>query len=101
MYLCVINIFYFLFPGISSEVAVGLSLDSPAGFRAHGCQVCGRFFQSKAHLTRHARRHTGERPFTCPGCHRSFSHKHNMKIHFNNLHPELADTYPDLQYKPI
>ncbi|KAA0202714.1 hypothetical protein HAZT_HAZT000650 [Hyalella azteca] len=32
------------------------------------CNVCGKLFKQKIDLERHARRHTGEKPFPCPVC---------------------------------
>lgn len=48
----------------------------------HQCSVCGKFVQSRAHLTIHMRSHTGEKPFVCRICGRGFSVKSSLKSHF-------------------
>ncbi|XP_017131612.1 zinc finger protein 771 [Drosophila elegans] len=45
------------------------------------CQVCGFKTRTKAHLERHMRSHTGDKPFACPVCNKRFSQMYNMKAH--------------------
>lgn len=45
------------------------------------CQVCGFKTRTKAHLERHTRSHTGDKPFACPVCNKRFSQMYNMKAH--------------------
>lgn len=45
------------------------------------CTQCSYATRWKADLKRHFRRHTGEKPFTCPVCYRLFSHSSSLKQH--------------------
>lgn len=49
--------------------------------RPHVCDVCDLRFQRSSHLTRHKLTHTGERPFTCGGCGRSFARSDKLRVH--------------------
>lgn len=49
--------------------------------RPHVCDVCDLRFQRSSHLSRHKLTHTGERPFTCGGCGRSFARSDKLRVH--------------------
>jgi hypothetical protein len=53
--------------------------------RLHGngyyeCEFCSKQFPRAANLTRHLRSHTGEQPYTCLMCTRSFSISSNLQV---------------------
>jgi uncharacterized Zn-finger protein len=53
--------------------------------RLHGngyyeCEFCSKQFPRAANLTRHLRSHTGEQPYTCSMCTRSFSISSNLQV---------------------
>ncbi|KAI7907027.1 uncharacterized protein BX663DRAFT_482705 [Cokeromyces recurvatus] len=55
----------------------------PKLFRCTGFGNCDMVFTRSEHLARHARKHTGEKPFKCvvPNCDRMFSRFDNMMQH--------------------
>lgn len=50
------------------------------------CSECGKMFATRYKLARHARIHTGERPYHCNFCDRSFSQTGNLKLHQLKCH---------------
>ncbi|KAF7690957.1 zinc finger and SCAN domain-containing protein 23-like [Silurus meridionalis] len=51
------------------------------GERPHTCSFCGRGFSQKGNLTTHERIHKGERPYVCTLCGKSFTQKGNLTHH--------------------
>lgn len=57
------------------------------------CAVCERLFSGPKRrflLERHARTHTGERPFRCPFCPLRFSQSGNLARHARRVHHQPA-----------
>lgn len=52
----------------------------------HACKHkdCGKSFTTSAHLSRHVKLHTGQRPHKCPlpGCKKEFARRDNMLVHY-------------------
>ncbi|CAL1272653.1 unnamed protein product [Larinioides sclopetarius] len=51
------------------------------GLRRHFCKSCSYSTYVKSNLNRHMRTHTGERPFVCKICGKTFTHSHHFKRH--------------------
>ncbi|KAM9494367.1 uncharacterized protein Hap1MRO34_004303 [Clarias gariepinus] len=58
------------------------------GERPHRCSFCGRGFSQKGNLTTHERIHKGERPYVCTVCGKSFTQKGNLTHHLA-IHSKL------------
>ena len=52
---------------------------------------CKKHFISPAHLERHIRSHTGEKPFCCDICKRRFSQNSNMMKHRRTVHRKFEE----------
>ena len=57
----------------------GRCKDLKAG--AYLCPYCGKQFSRPSHIQRHIRVHTGERPFKCEKCEKTFKEKRDMMSH--------------------
>lgn len=53
----------------------------PQGGRKSTCPICAKSFRCQAHLNRHKRIHTGQRPFVCNICKMSFNQQEILTKH--------------------
>ena len=52
------------------------------------CDVCHKWLCDKEHLRDHSRTHTGEKPYTCMFCDKTYATATAMTHHRKTLHPE-------------
>ena len=67
------------------------------GERPYKCNVCFKSFSIKHNMQIHKRIHTGEKPYVCTICNTSYRSKSGQNSHMKNTHPMVWETIKNKQ----
>ncbi|KAG7209032.1 hypothetical protein KM043_015196 [Ampulex compressa] len=71
------------------------------GQRPFVCNICRMSFNQQEILMKHVGRHEGKRQFQCANCHQSFRYKVSLQSHMINFHMDMEQSIVNHRNMPI
>ncbi|XP_054013744.1 putative zinc finger protein 840 [Hylaeus anthracinus] len=122
--ICVFDEFYLMVANVQKQIAApSLDIDfaesmlrelkerdklpkntlAKQGIKRSTCTICAKSFRCQAHLNRHKRIHTGQRPFVCNICRMSFNQQEilmkHIERHDGRKQFQCANCHQSFRYK--
>lgn len=65
-----------------------------SGEKPYSCDICHKTFNQISNMKTHKSIHTGEKPFSCEKCHMSFNNQGYLRKHYKTTHSNDSNIAP-------